>query len=388
MKVNVNREAFLSVAKRMTGIAPVNSPVAELEHILLEADPAEGKLTVTATSIELTLEMKLPCQVAEGGALTANARLLTDMLERMEGESVALIRQEGKSQMLLAAGKTRFTVPVKERGAFPKPEIPFPEDTVQVSGIPAMAKRTVFAADSGSDTPMLRCVNLRFTRDGLKAAGSDGNCVITAKGDDKSTGDISLLVPAASLDKLASLCTNKDEFRVGVERRFLVFMKENFLFSAILMDGSYIDTDRLINTIRNSFTVLTDAAELRRCLNSVTPVDPDGTVMLSFEESQLTLRCDGTYGSATANTEVIPLTGEPKGEYWYMSHRLEACLRSLTGSVTLGIAQQGMVDLATESAYYIQFPVRPPTKQSEPAKMPPKGKTSKKKTNKEPTKAA
>lgn len=110
--------------------------------------------------------------------------------------------------------------------------------------------------------------------------------------------------------------------------------------------------------------------------------------MLGFEGTQLTLRCDGVYGSATANTEVIPLTGEPKGEYWYMSHRLDACLRSLNGSVTLGIAQQGMVDLATESAYYIQFPVRPPTKQSEPAKTPPKGKTSKKKTNKEPKKAA
>lgn len=77
---------------------------------------------------------------------------------------------------------------------------------------------------------------------------------MTAKGDDQSTGDISLLVPASSLGKLAGMCGNEDVFRVGTTGKSIVFFKENFLFSSRLMDGGYIDTDSLLKTITNRFT--------------------------------------------------------------------------------------------------------------------------------------
>ena len=46
-----------------------------------------------------------------------------------------------------------------------------------------------------------------------------------------------------------------------------MFFKENFLFSARLMEGGYIDTDLLLSTIKNSFTVLTDIQDLRNALS-------------------------------------------------------------------------------------------------------------------------
>ena len=66
-----------------------------------------------------------------------------------------------------------------------------------------MAKRTVFAADENNEKPMLKCVQLRVTQDGLRAAGSDGTCVVTVRGNDKSTGNFSVLIPAPSLSRLA-----------------------------------------------------------------------------------------------------------------------------------------------------------------------------------------
>lgn len=80
--------------------------------------------------------------------------------------------------------------------------------TVKLSGIPAMAQRTVFATAQDNNKPLLKCVNLKFTNVGLRAAGSNGNCIVTAKGDDQSKGDISLLIPATSLGKLARMCAD------------------------------------------------------------------------------------------------------------------------------------------------------------------------------------
>ena len=72
-----------------------------------------------------------------------------------------------------------------------------------------------------------------------------------------------------SLGKLAGMCGDEDVFRVGTTGKSIVFFKENFLFSARLMEGGYIDTDSLLKTITNSFTVLTDTKEMREALSSV-----------------------------------------------------------------------------------------------------------------------
>lgn len=56
------------------------------------------------------------------------------------------------------------------------------------------------------------------------------------------------------------------------------------------------------------------------------------------------------------------MTGVPQGEYWYSAKRLMACLRALSGTVTLGVAQNGMLTMSAQDAYYMQSALRPPAK--------------------------
>lgn len=366
MNISINRAELLDAAKRAAAIAPANSPLDVLKGVLLEADALNGTLTLTATNLEIALEQKLACPVQEDDALVINARLLAGMLEKLSGDAVVLWREAAIPQLSLQSGPTVYTAAIWERGSFPKVEIPFPEDMVKLSGIPSMAKRTVFAVAEEGDKPFLKCVNLVFTRDGLQAAGSNGSCIVSAKGDQKSAGNISLLVPAASLDRLARLSRDQDEFRVGSTGNTIVFLKENFAFSARLMQGSYLDTAQVVRSIQNGFTVLTDVAELRNTLSSALCVGADGKVMLEFGGQALTFQCQSAYGNASASMDVIPLTGTPQGQYWYLAPQLTACLKALSGTVTLGVAQGGMLTLTTQNAFYMQVAMRPDAAQ--PAK--------------------
>ena len=374
MKVTINRAELLSAANRAASIAPTASPVKEMTALLLEAD-SNGKLIVTATNIETALIQEVPCRTVEEDAVAVSARLFAAMMEKLAGVEVELFRKPGGSQLRIRSGEAEYLVSIWERGSFPKPAIPFPEDTVRVSGIPSMARRTVFAAASESDKnvsrPLLRCVNLMFTRDGLRAAGSDGTCIISAKGDEKSTGDISFLVPASSLDKLARMCGDKDEFRVGTTGKALVFLRENFVYSVRLVAEKYIDIAQLTGALQKQFTVLTDIPDLRKGLESTTAVDPDGKVALAFDGQRLTFRCTGAYGHSAAAAGVIPLTGLPRGEYWYLSGQLDSCLRALTGTVQLSVAQGGMLLLETEDALYLQTATRAQAVQAEKKKKAP-----------------
>ena len=213
LNVTINRAEMLSAIKRASAIAPADSPL----------DVLRG-----------------PCTVQEDGALVFGAKMLAEMLSRLPQDTVQLCRAENQGRMTLRSGDACYEVDVWERGAFPKPDLPFPEDTVKLSGIPAMAQHTVFATAQDNSKPLLKCVNLMFTSTGLRAAGSNGNCIVTARGDNQSTGDVSLLIPAASLGKLSNMCQDKDEFRVGTTGKSIVFFRENFLFSARLMEGGYI----------------------------------------------------------------------------------------------------------------------------------------------------
>lgn len=372
MRAVFHRAELLSAAKRGENVAPHDSPLDVLRGLLLETDAANGVLTMTASNIEITLEQKLPCQITEDDAFVLNARLAVSMLDKLAGDTVTLERKPGKPMLRVSGGEAEYLIPIWERSSYPKLEKPFPEDTVRLSGVPGMAKRTVFAAAQDDNKPLLKCVNLKFTRDGLRAAVGNGNCVVSAKGDKKSTGDVSLLIPAHSLEKLAQLCGDKDEFRVGTTGKSIVFLKENFAFSARLLEGDYIDTDGLLGSVRNQFTVLTRIQELRKALDAASCVDSDGKVCLWFEGQRLIFRCESERGNTAVPLDVIPLTGAPQSEYWYRSSQLLPCLRSLTGTVTLGIAQGGMLTLEAENAYYLQTGVRPGSTEENKKKKPAK----------------
>lgn len=125
------------------------------------------------------------------------------------------------------------------------------------------------------------------------------------------------------------------------------------------MEGGYIDTDQLVGSIRNAFTVLTDIHDMRAALSSVLSIGTGNRVKLSFQDQRLVFQCAGDCVSASAPIEVIALTGAPAGDYWFNAKQLVTCLKALSGTVTLGIAQGGMLTLATQDAYYLQNAMRP-----------------------------
>ena len=155
MNITLNRAELLSAVKRGENIAPHDSPLDVLKGLLWELDATNGVLTMTATNLEVTLEQKISCTVLEDDAFVLNARLAAAMLEKLSGDTVELERSPGRPQLRLSSGDAEYLVSIWERNSYPRLEIPFPEDTVKVSGIPDMAKRTVFAAAQDSSSPRM-----------------------------------------------------------------------------------------------------------------------------------------------------------------------------------------------------------------------------------------
>lgn len=372
MKVLANRLELLAICKRASHIASSLSPVEELRGILLEANKAEQMLTATVTNFELSLRCTMKATVKEGGAWVVNAKTLTGMLTLLQGEQVGIHGRENAT-MLIAGGTCRYLISVLPGRRYPKTEIPFPEDTVQVTGIPALARRTVFAVSDNEATPIMRCVNLAFSQDGLRAVGSDGSRVMSVKGDAKSAGAVSLLVPARSIATLAGMVNDSDSLLVGTTGQAVVFMREGLVFSARLVSGSYINTDGLLQSITPLFTVLTDGEALGRALDTVAVVaDVGEKLCFDFQGGAIHLSCTYADGSAKGSLEVIPLSGTPTGSYYYPAKKLIENLRVLSGTLKLQVAANGLLLMENEQASCLQTALRAPSTQETAKKKPPK----------------
>lgn len=360
MKITMNRLEALSLAKAAESIVPSKATMDELRCVLLESGE-DGKLTMAATNNEVALELRMPARVMEAGALLINAKLFANMLGVLGGETVSLQGEDGR-QAEITSGSCHYTIPVLSVSNYPRAEIPFPEDTVTVKNIPHMAARTIFAASENEGKPTMRCVKLVFVSDGLKAVSYDGSRLVSAKGDSRGEASASLLIPAASLNKLARLVSNRDELDVGTTGKSVVFMKTDFLFSARLLDGEHVDDDLLLRSVQSSFTILTDAAALYDAVSAISVVADDyGVLSLSFAGNLIRVRCEGANCSSIRDMEVVALSGAPEGEYWYNARQLSQCLAALGGTLMLEVGQNGVLVMRTDELVCLQMSRRKPT---------------------------
>ncbi|ALP94347.1 DNA polymerase III beta subunit [Intestinimonas butyriciproducens] len=333
----------------------------ELRCVLLEAGE-DNTLTMAATNMEVALERRMQAQVREGGSLLMGAKLFVGMLSLLGGETVTIQGEDGR-QAQIASGTCCYTIPLLPVSRYPRMEIPFPEDTVAVSNIPHMAARTVFAAAESESKPAMQCVKLTFTSDGLKAVSYDGSRLAAAKGDSKGNASVSMLMPAASLNKLARLVSNKDELDVGTTGKSVVFTKENFMFSARLLKGQHVDSDLLLGSVQSAFTILTDAAALYDAVSGVSVVaDEDSALSLCFADNRIQVRCEGEGCSSSRELEVVALSGTPEGKYWYNPRQLAQCLGALGGTLMLEIGQNGVLILRTDDLVCLQMARRKPAR--------------------------
>ena len=175
--------------------------------------------------------------------------------------------------------------------------------------------------------------------------------------DDDAAADFYL----AAVEKLAALVENREKLQVGTTGKTIVFTKENFSFAARIMEGPYLAVSQVLSNLKQQFTVLTDAALLRdTILQALSVTGTQNRFSLSFAGNRLAVRCESEYGVSETALDVVALSGEPVGLYWYNPAQLMECLKALNGTLMLEVVQHGALLLKTDELVCFQTAVREP----------------------------
>ena len=371
MKFTVNRLLIYQAVKTVLKIVRPNKEIPELGGLLIEADESSGMLTITGTDIRTHIQRRLRLEhIEESGGMILKP-ILAEMLYLLTDEFVEL--ESEKNLVTLRSGSCQYTISSLAAKSFPKLQIPFPEDTIQVKGINSLIRRTVFAAN-GDNIDYNRAgfsyVKISFRGGMATAEATDGSCIAVTASPHCADGDLDMILHEKALTVLDSVVNPNEELYVGIVGKVAVFMKEDLFFSTMLFTG------KQLYELVSGLSVIFDTKD-DKCINL--RIEPDKVCA-----QVITGRCSSASQVKAAGTIPTPADG-----FHYRPKLLTDCLRRLAGPVQMEIDQQGFAVMNANGSRYFISP-RGPARiyQEENPEKKPKGASKKAKTKTTAAKAA
>lgn len=247
MKFSIQREALLAPISQVIGVVERRQTLPVLANFLIEAEGDQIK--ITGTDMEVEMVARADAEVAEVGAITIPARKLVDICRALpEGQTLSI--QLSDEKIMLAAGRSRFSLSTLPPAEFPATERVAPLDEYQIpeGRLRRLIQKTAFAMANQDVRQYLNGLLLEF-RDGiLRAVATDGHRLALADVEAEIKGDIrQIIVPRKGVLELSRTLEDSDE-PVGlvVGSNYVRVDRPRLVISSKLIDGRFPDYEAVI----------------------------------------------------------------------------------------------------------------------------------------------
>jgi DNA polymerase III subunit beta len=220
--------------------------VQVLNGILLRVE--EGRLTLAATDMEISLRASVSGGVSGEGAVVVPGRLLTDLARLLPDESVSLAHEEGDGVLVVTSGTHSSRLNVYSAEDFPR----LPPTDVQLHTIAAPAllgtiEKVARAASRDESRPVLTGILVRFEGDKLVMAATDSYRLAVKETELETSGpELDAIIPARALQELGRLAAGTDEVRLGVHENHVVFGAGDVWLTSRRIDGQFPNYKQLL----------------------------------------------------------------------------------------------------------------------------------------------
>ena len=384
MKFSANRKIMLEHLKTMLRIVPKASAIKEINGLLIEADEDEGCLYMTANNLESAIQRKFKANVEEYGDCIMDARLLVNMLLLLGGDNVSF--EEIKTGIVeIKSGNCTYTVSVLSGKAYPKPDIPFPGDTVKMSGLKQMYNKTFAATANGDASKALSGIHIDITQKQVRAIGCNAHEMAVASQETDSGGAMSFTLHRKTFSDIAG-AAGDDELEIGKSGASIVFMKEGMLFSAKPILIEYLDADMILNSMQTQYLAKLEIDEFRQAIEYIADIaymsSEKSYVCMGFGDDKIDISTANDIGRGSTEIRSILIEGTPGVAYHYPAPMLKNVFRTVEGTILLQLDKRGYLIVMDKHNKFMLTPIRDASVQKQAEKFAGKMKAKKDKESK------
>ena len=366
MKVTCTKDELaekLAVAGR--GVSTRTASVQILAGIMLAAEG--GKLSLSATDMEISLRVSLDAQVEESGSVVVPGRLLVDIVRLLPGGEVTLEARPEEGIAELVCGSASYRLHTYAAEDFPRlPEID--EATafsVEREAFLETVARVSRSASRDESRPVLTGVLVRFEGDKLVMAATDSyRLSVKETALARNPGqELEAIVPARALSELARVgqSATSDEIAVGVQENQVVFGVDGVWLTARRIDGQFPNYKQLLPETFEAEITLPREEFLEVVRRASLMAQRKSPLRLRFEEGELTVSAQTQDVGEARESLPAPYTGEAL-EIGFNAEFLRDGLESVTDDNVrfklISPLRPGLIHGEADDFLYLIMPIR------------------------------
>ena len=333
-------QADLSSALQLVSRAVSGRPTHPvLANVLLTADAATGRLSLTGFDLSLGMQTSIAAAVQTSGSITLPARLLADIVSRLpDAAPVTLTASDDTATLTSLSGSYEL----RGMPASDYPDLPLQQTnapiTLDAGALLAGLRSTLFASSSDESKQLLTGVHLKLTADGLECAATDGHrlAVLTIPGEG---GDLSLTIPARSLRELERLLGgNGGSLQLYADKGQAVITSGDRLLTTRILEGVYPAYRQLIPDGFKRSIVLDRRAFVAALERVAVLADPHNNVVklaIDPDHDQVIVRADAQDLGRGSESLAAVITGEAETIAFNVRYLLEGLKAISSGQVVL-----------------------------------------------------
>ena len=272
MKIIFNRSAISTAVAPLMCAVSGKSTLSTIEGILIEAKIPDT-CVMTTFDLEKGVRITVEAKVLEEGSYIINAQKFVQTLRVMEGEEVTLSVDQ-KMVACIFSGKSSYKMSALAGSDFPNiPDLV--SDRSFIIGqavVKKMMNQVDFAMGINDQRAVHNGTFWKITDDSLMMVACDSfklaKCRRKTDLVNKNTNgnehlEYKFIVPVKTMNELNRLICDDEEavMQIYVTRKHIVFLIGELTFFSRLVDGDYIDYDRIIMN-SHRITVIADKREL------------------------------------------------------------------------------------------------------------------------------
>jgi DNA polymerase-3 subunit beta len=335
--------------------------VQVLGGILLRAE--EGRLTLAATDMEISLRASVAGDVAGDASVVVPGRLLTDLVRLLPDESVTLAHEEGDGVLAVTSGSHSSRLNVYSAEDFPRlPPLDVALHQVDAKALLETIDKVGRAASRDESRPVLTGILVRFEGQQLVMAATDSYRLAVKETPLSGSGpDLEAIIPARALQELVRIASGSDDVELGVHENHVLFSAGDVWLTSRRIDGQFpnykqllpesfeaeIDTPRapLLDVVRRAGLMAQRNAPLR----------------LRFAEGELTISAQTQDVGEAVESIPVEFAGEEL-EIGFNPEFLRDGLEAVAGDTVrlklINRLRPGLIESPDENFWYLIMPIR------------------------------
>jgi len=363
LRVTCPRDALSSALSVVARGLSTRSAVQVLTGILLQPD--EGKLTLAATDMELSLRASVVGDVTGDGAVVVPGRLLADLVRLLPDDSVSLSYDQSDGMLEITSGRYASKVNVFSAEDFPRlPDLDVELHSLAATALLGTIEKVARAASRDESRPVLTGILVRFEGDRLTMAATDSYRLSVKETELGESGpELDAIIPARALQELSRLAAGGDVVRLGVHENHVVFDAGGVWLTTRRIDGQFPNYKQLLPETFEVEVTTPREPLLEVIRRAGVMAQRNAPLRLRFSEGELSVSAvTQDVGEAREALE-IDYAGEPL-EIGFNPEFLRDGLEAVGGETVqlklINPLRPGLIAAPSESFWYLIMPIRLP----------------------------